>query len=156
MKHEFVLDENILYLGIRGVNEKGDFDTTTTKLLALIVKNCHRILVDRELNRRYAEHLKTLEKISKEAIPGMDMLIRNLLYNSDKISRYFITLDPIPDEDRMPRKDIHVVRAGYHFKAKIVTVDKKLAQAISSSSSMKKEKIIVLRPEEAIELAEET
>jgi len=56
----------------------------------------------------------------------------------------------------MPRKDIHVVRTGYHFKAKIITVDGKLAQAISSSISLKDEGVIVLYPREAFRLAEET
>jgi len=66
MKHEFVLDENILYLGIRGTDEKGKPDKTTTKLLILILKNCHKVVVDKELNRRYAKHIKKLEKISKK------------------------------------------------------------------------------------------
>ena len=30
MKHEFVLDENILYLAVRGTDEKGNPDTTTS------------------------------------------------------------------------------------------------------------------------------
>jgi len=42
MKHTFVLDENILYLGIRGTDEKGNADTTTAELLLLILKNSLR------------------------------------------------------------------------------------------------------------------
>jgi len=158
MKHEFVLDENILYLAVRGTDEKGNPDITTSKLLLLILKNCHKIIVDRELNRRYKIHLKKLEKISRDepVIPGMDSFVRNLLQNRDKITWHFYPLGSAPDEKTMPRKDIHVVRTGYHFKAKIVTVDKKLAQALSSSASLEKEGVIVLHPSEAIKLAQET
>ncbi len=158
MKHEFVLDENILYLGIRGTDEKGKPDKTTTKLLILILKNCHKVVVDKELNRRYAKHIEKLEKISKKesTVPGMDTFVRNLLHNKDKIIWHFFPLDPVPDENKMPRKDIHVVRTGYHFKAKIITVDGKLAQAISSSISLKDGGIMALHPREALRLAEET
>jgi hypothetical protein len=31
MKHHFVLDENLLYLGIKGVDEKGNKDTSTAR-----------------------------------------------------------------------------------------------------------------------------
>lgn len=86
-------------------------------------------------------------------IPGMEEFVRNLLQNKDKIIWHFSPLSSVPDEDTMPRKDIHVVRVGYHFKAKIVTVDKKLAQAISSSTSLKEEGITVFHPREAIDLA---
>lgn len=86
----------------------------------------------------------------------MDSFVRNLLQNKDKIDWHFLPLDSAPDEIMMPRKDIHVVRTGYHFKAKIVTVDKKLAQALSSSTSLIKEGVIVLHPNEAIKLAQET
>ncbi len=158
MKHEFVLDENILYLGIKGTDEKGNSDTTTAELLLLILKNCHRIIVDKELNRRFITHLKKLEKISRNesVIPGMEEFVRNLLQNKDKIIWHFSPLGPVPDEDKMPRKDIHVVRTGYHFKAKIVTVDKELARALSSSGPLKEKGITVFHPREAIKLAQET
>ena len=128
-----------MYLGIKGTDEKGNKDSTTAELLLLILKNCHKIIVDKELNRRFMTHLKKLEKISRDesVIPGMKEFVRNLLQNKDKIIWHFSPLSEAPDEDTMPRKDIHVVRAGYSFKAKIVTADKELAQAISSSTSLK-------------------
>ncbi|KYK38383.1 MAG: hypothetical protein HXS46_03745 [Theionarchaea archaeon] len=158
MKHEFVLDENLLYLGIKGTDENGKPDSTTAKLPILILKNCHKIIVDKELNRRFKNHLKKLKRISRKepVIPGMDEFVRNLLHNNNKIIWYFLPLDSVPDEKKMPRKDIHVVRAGYHFSAKIVTVDKTLARAISSSFSLKERGVTVLHPKEAITLAQET
>ena len=157
MKHTFVLDENILYLGIRGIDEKGNPDTATQKLLLLIQKNCHKVIVDKELNRRYRKHLKRLEGISSHepVIPGIENLIRNLLQNNDKVIWHFSHLGSAPDEETMPRKDIHVVRAGYHFQAAIVTVDEELAQALSSSVSLKNEGVTVLHPQEAIHMVEE-
>ncbi len=158
MKHRFVLDENILYLGIKGTDEKGNPDDTTTKLLLLIQKNCHRIIVDKELNRRFRKHLKTLERISRDdsVVLGMDIFVRNLLHNKDKVIWHFSPLGSAPDEAIIPRKDVHVVKVGYHFRAKIVTVDRKLAQAISSSTSLKKEGVLALHPGEAVKLAKET
>lgn len=81
MKHEFVLDENILYLAIKGTDERGERDTKSTRLLLLILKNCHKIVVDAELNRRYRKHIRTLERISRTepVIPGMENFVRNLL-----------------------------------------------------------------------------
>lgn len=157
MKHTFVLDENILYLAVKGINEKKEKDITSSKLLILILKNCHKVVVGKELNRRYEKHLKNLERISRKepVIPEMESFVRNLLHNKDKIVWHFSPLGPAPDEEQMPRKDIHVVRTGYHFKATIVTVDEELAQALSDSPKLKKEGVIVLYPRDAITLAEE-
>jgi hypothetical protein len=157
MKHEFVLDENILYLAIKGTDERGERDTTSTRLLLLILKNCHKIVVDAELNRRYRKLIRTLERISRAepVIPEMENFVRNLLQNKDKVMWHFSSLAPVPDEEKIPRKDIHVVRTGYHFEAKIITVDKELAEGIYSLASSG-ERVVVLHPRDAITLAEET
>lgn len=158
MKHEFVLDENILYLAVRGIDEKGEKDIKTSKLLLLILKNCHKVVIDKELNTRYEKHLKTLERISRKepVIPGMENFVRNLLHNKGKVVWHFSPLDAVPGEDQIPRKDIHVVRTGYHFRARIITVDEELIKGIRSSGPIIKGGLVVLRPWEAISLAEET
>ena len=156
MKHEFVLEENILYLAIKGTDEREKRDTTSTRLLLLILRNCHKIVVDAELNRRYRKHIKTLERISREepVIPGMEIFVPNLLQNKDKVMWHFSPLGSVPDEEKIPRKDIHVVRTGYHFKAKIITVNRELAVSICSLASSGG--VLALHPRDAITLAEET
>lgn len=158
MKYHFVLDENLLYLGIKGVDERGNKDTSTAQLLLSILKNCHKIVVDKELNRRFKRHLKALEKISRSesVIPGMDIFIRNLLQNKDKIIWHFLELEPAPDEPSIPKEDIHIVRIGYHFKAKVITADKELAEAISDSETLEKNGVTALSPRDALELARES
>lgn len=66
---------------------------------------------------------------------------------------HFSPLASIPDEEKIPRKDIHVVRTGYHFEAKIITVDRELAEGICSLASSG---VVVFHPRDAITLAEET
>ena len=51
MKHTFLLDENIPYLAIRGVDARDNPDLAATRLVFLIAKNCHKTVADEFLIR---------------------------------------------------------------------------------------------------------
>ena len=60
MKHRFLLDLNIIYHAVRGVDRHDLPDTTCTELLLLIGKNCHRIVVNTYLYDEYLSRLRDL------------------------------------------------------------------------------------------------
>jgi len=61
VKHSFLLDENILYRSIQGVDPNGEFDLASMHLVLLIAQNCHSIRYNSFLLTRYMHHLSILK-----------------------------------------------------------------------------------------------
>ncbi|MDP2768060.1 MAG: hypothetical protein Q8O41_11555 [Candidatus Methanoperedens sp.] len=94
MKYKFIVDENIFYCALRGVDEHDNKDFSSAKFLTYLLKNCHTIYLDIEYSRRYENNIPNkLERISnnkKEPIlPGIDTIIQNIFRTSEKIIRDF-------------------------------------------------------------------
>lgn len=157
MKHAFLLDENIIYCAIKCVNDQEKEDTTALNLIYYIIKNCHFVVYDLELCRRYSTHLDKL-KNKREYIPsGIDTLsiVKSLLYQYvEKAKIKFEKAPPLSEENSLPVKDIHIVRALIHCGAEIlVTYDEKLRNVINSKFSHIS--LQALSPVEAIKYAKE-
>jgi len=152
MKYKFLLDENVIYHAIQRRDKFNNFDLTAAKLLVLIAKNCHSIVIDSTLWKSYHKILARL-KSEKSDFVKMIMHIHLLLSNSEKSMTDFQTLPELTDETIYPRKDIYVVRAAYHFSAVIVTSDSDLTEAINI---MEHASVKALHPEKALKLARET
>lgn len=88
MKHTFLIDENIVYHGIRGVNKHNNPDTSSTLFFSLVALKCHKIVVDKELNKRISKHLDLiLSQKNVKPIPYFDLVLNHIYYNSEKFAR---------------------------------------------------------------------
>ncbi|HKZ37942.1 MAG TPA: hypothetical protein VJ184_09840 [Chryseolinea sp.] len=159
MKYKFIVDENIFYCAVRGVDEYDKKDTSSARFLAYLLQNCHKICLDEKCNKRFEKTIQIkLGKISKiePVLPEIDLLIQNIIHTSEKIIRDFSDSGQFPDDDRIPRKDLYLARCANHFSAKIVTLDKEFRDAVNAHVFLKQNGIKALHPKEAIALASET
>lgn len=155
MKYKFIVDENIFYCAIRGVNEYDKQDTSSARFLAYLLNNCHKICLDEKYNKQFEKTIRIkLGKISKTepVFPGIDLLIQNMIHTADKMIRDFCDAGEFPDDEKIPRKDIYLARCANYFSAKVVTLDGEFRDAINANPFLKEKGIEALRPEEAIPL----
>jgi hypothetical protein len=159
MKHTFLLDENIIYLGIRGVNKHNKQDPSASEFLTLLAQNCHRIVVDKEINRRILDHLSRIQR-EKDTwpIPYFGLFLIQIFHNSEKFIRKFEETPPLINEEKVAhlvRKDIHILRAANYFNAIIVTEDDDLIRIVTTDKNLKKLGLRALKVKDAICLAKE-
>lgn len=152
MKQTFLLDENILYLAIKEVDEHDRPDTAAAQLLVLVARNCHRITRDYQLEKRYYRHIEGLiggGKFHHEALS----FITEILRNSAKSLIETQQAPELPEGIVIPREDTHIVRAAMISHPLIVTADAELKDAINSQPVLE---LQALTPREAIGIAEQT
>lgn len=152
MKHTFLLDENILYFAVKGVDEHENPDLTSAELLRLIAENCHKFILDRELANRYWRHIKELEQIP-EPLQEAIALMRQLIINSEKGIWQFENPPPLPPGTNFPREDLHVITAALISWPIVVSGDPGLRDAINGQPALD---LTALTPREALGLARET
>jgi hypothetical protein len=131
----FLLDENILYHAIRGVNEQNNPDTTAADLLDGIGTICHVIFVHPWLIERYQRALKKLRQdppLSDEA----NNFLRQLLYNNLKRTCEYGAQPDLPADINVPAEDVDLVRAALITHPIIVSADAELREAIQSQPAL--------------------
>lgn len=156
MKHNFIVDENIFYCAIHGVDEYNDIDTSSARFLTYLLKNCHKICLDEKYNKQFEKTIRIkLGNISKTEpiLPGIDILIQEIVHTSEKMMRDFSNSGEFPDDEKIPHKDLYIARCANHFSAKVITLDGDLKDAINANPFLKEKGIEALRPEDAIPLA---
>lgn len=156
MKHNFIVDENIFYCAVRGVDEYDKRDTSSARFLTYLLKNCHKMCLDEKYNRQFEKTIRIkLGKISKNEpiLPGIDILMQEIVHTSEKMMRDFSNPGEFPDDEKIPHKDLYIARCANHFSAKVVTLDGDLKYAINANPFLKEKGIEALRPEDAIPLA---
>ncbi|MDD5472933.1 MAG: hypothetical protein PHU34_02170 [Candidatus Methanoperedens sp.] len=159
MKYKFVVDENIFYCAIRGVDEYDKKDTSSARFLAYLLQNCHKICLDKKCNKRFEKTIQIkLGKISKTepVLPEIDLLIQNIVHTSEKITRDFSNGGQFTDDERIPRKDLYLARCANQFSAKIVTLDRDFREAVNAHESLKQNGVEAVHPKDAIKFVTET
>ena len=151
MKHQFLLDENILHHAIKGVDARNSPDLTATKLALLIAQNCHKIVMNKELWNRYWQHLPDLLRPRPSALEPL-FLLNQLVKNSAKLIWDSPQAPELPQGITVPPEDIPIVRIALISRPKVVTADGDLREAINSQPSLG---LTALTPAEAIELAKD-
>ena len=151
MKHKFLLDENVLYHYVKGVDAHDNPDSTATELILLIGKNCHSITIDSKLWQKYWTHLKLLQRERPKALEPL-FFITQLMKNSAKALRETSDAPELPPDVVIPREDDHVVRAALISHPLVVTSDEELKDAINNQPALS---LRALTLHEAIELAKE-
>lgn len=131
MKHRFLLDENILYHAIRGIDRHNQPDLSARELLSLIGNNCHSILVHPIVEQKYLKHLNVLFQDRPPNLQPLYAMIQ-LLTNSLKRIGEYDDLPELPVGVAVPRKDQHIVQAALLSHPIVITADEELRDAINA------------------------
>ena len=153
MKHRFLLDINIVYYAVKGVDQNRRPDETCVELFRLIRLNCHTMRMDDVVLRKYKEHLAWLQRDRESVVESLRLVI-SLFQNSQKA-----VLEPgkpprLPQGIQVPLKDEYVVRAALMSQPTVVTSDIALKQSIRQNAAALG--FTAVGPTEALELAKET
>jgi len=163
-KHIFLLDDNIIEYGVKGTNKAGQSDLTCMELLVKIGRNCHKILVWPELNKKahmYLDHGK------KGCLPvALTNFINHLVRHEDKWHEHIFSASYFDDgflQGQYPRKDEHIVKEALIFERNylpeiadeyatiyIVTEDDNFFEAMQQSEELLETQIIPCRSSEAL------
>jgi hypothetical protein len=153
VKHKFLLDVNILYYAVKGVDQNRCPDDTCVDLFELILLNCHTIRMDDVVLARYKEHLAWLQRDRKSVVESLRLVI-SLLQNSRKAVLERGDPANLPQGIQVPQKDEYVVRAALTSQSTVVTCDGSLKRSINEHRATLG--FTAIDPAEALELAKET
>jgi hypothetical protein len=153
VKHRFLLDINIVYYAVKGVDENRHPDETCVDLFKLILLNCHTMRMDEVVLGKYKEHLAWLQRDRESVVESLRLVI-SLFQNSQKA-----VLEPgdppgLPQGIQVPKKDEYVVRAALVSQPTVVTRDNALKRSISENAAALG--FTAVSPAEALELAKDT
>lgn len=152
MKHRFLLDFNIIYHAVRGVDEHDQPDSTCAELLLLIGRNCHTIVVNGYLYEQYLARIYQLFNTKAPALPPI-YFIGQLLFKAEKFSQETNDLPLIPAGVAIPREDIQIVRSTLVSQPILVAADEELCDAVNNSPVLG---VRAVRPAEALVLAQDS
>ena len=151
MKHKFLLDENILYFAINGVDENDAPHETSTILVTRIGLNCHTIVVSQFLLDRYWVHINHILRQGRRARALEPVVfINQLLKNSQKWAVEWSECPPLPGGVVVPAEDVAIVRLALLAGARIVTGDSDLRLAVNGSAALN---LQAVTPSEALVFA---
>ena len=153
MRLNFLLDENILYHAIRGVDLHDQPDDTATRLIKKIVDVCHSLVIHEVVRVRY---IKILDLLKRERAPFLSpaYFISQVLIRAEKRRFEYEELPALPEGcSDVPRKDEYLVRAALLSHPLFVTSDEALYGAIKNHPELG---IEVLQPPEALQRAQST
>lgn len=147
MRHIFLLDDNILYHAIRGVDQQDNPDDTAARLIQTIIKVCHSLVIHDVVRVRY---IKILDRLKQERSRFLSpsYVFKQLLQRADKRTLQYDDLPALPAEVKVPRKDEYLVQAGLISHPIIVTADDKLRGAIRNQPALG---LTALSPQEALD-----
>lgn len=153
MKHKFLLDENILHFAIKGINEENRVDETSTELLRLIARNCHRIVLNKFLIDCYWHQLnKVRGPRSGPWAQERISFINGFIHKAEKLSFESNEYAELPAGAVIPADDVEIVRIACATEARFITGDARLRAAIARCAEIH---LQVLRPAEGVPFASE-
>lgn len=151
MRHNFLLDDNIIYFAIRGVDRHDHPDDTAARLVQTIVKVCHSLVIHEVVRVRYLKILDQLRS-KRSRFVSPTYVFKQLLQRADKRTFQYDDLPALPTVAKVPRKDEYLVQAALISHPLVVTGDEPLYDALKSQPGLG---IEVLWPQEALERAKE-
>jgi hypothetical protein len=153
MKHRFLLDMNIVYYAVKGVDQSRRPDETCIELFRLIRLNCHTMRMDDVVLRKYKEHLAWLQRDRESVVESLRLVI-GLFQNSQKAVLEPGIAPSLPPGIQVPQNDEYVVRAALMSQTTVVTSDNALKRSICENAATLG--FTAVGPAEALELAKET
>jgi hypothetical protein len=152
VRHQFLLDENIIYHAILGVDRFEKTDDTATRLILAIVRVCHSLVIHNDVRAIYIKKLNELKHVRPRHLPPA-YLFNQLLNRADKRTFGYEDLPALPEGcGDIPRKDRYLVQAALISHPLLVTADEPLYNAVKTHPELG---IEVLWPHEALERAKE-
>lgn len=152
MRHQFLLDENIIYHAIRGVNRLDQPDDTAAVLVHTIIKICHSLTIHSDLNKAYIRILHRLKEVRPKHLELTFFFTQVFKRIEKRTFEYGELPDLPPGCDDIPRKDRYLVQAAMISRPLFVTADEPLYDAVKNHPELM---IDVLTPREALERARE-
>jgi len=144
MKHKFVLDVNTIIFAQNYRDAKGKTDFAPATLIHLIAQNCHKIVCDGSLRKKYLDSLRD---------DRFEKLMKHLLFNSDKCE-FHDYLPNFPFEENLPPDDVQIVKLATSANAVFVTSDGRLQTKIQELKISESHGLQVIDPAKALSLAE--
>jgi hypothetical protein len=151
MRRHFLLDENILYHAIKGVNEHNEFDLASLELVVKIAANCHSIILNAFLEARYNSHLNQL-RTDRSTILQPLFFVNTFMKNRAKTVWQDAPLPRIPNSCEIPAEDTDIVRSALVTHPVVVSNDEDLREAINGCEALN---LRALSARDALELANE-
>jgi hypothetical protein len=155
VKHRFLLDIMVLYFGIKGEDAQRRPDKTCANLMEQIGENCHRIVVDKTMSKKYDSHLAELFGKPQYQVQTA-LFLATVVHNSGK----FFIETPEPPEipaavmEAIPKEDRYIVQAALISHPIIVTDDQKLRDRINAHSNALV--LTAVSPSDALALAKQS
>lgn len=145
----------VVYFGIKDEDAQRQPDKTCAHLIDLIGQNCHRIVVDKTMAKKYDSHLSELFGKPEFQTPAA-LFLANFFHNSAK---FVIEVSeppeiPVTVVDAIPKEDRYVVRAALISHPTIITDEEKLRDRINEHSDVLG--LRAISPSEALRLAEDS
>ena len=136
MKHRFLLDVMVLYFAIKEEREGEVPDLTCARLVQRIGENCHRIVANTELRRRYESHLSELFSEPRFQVRTA-LFLADIVHNAAKFVVEAAEAPALPQglTPGMPHEDDYVVRAALISWPVIVTSERRLLDWINRNSA---------------------
>lgn len=158
MKHAFVVDENIILCGARGVDEYDKPDSSSRGFLAYLLRNCHMMLADGPLKAKYQEKFEILRRDCTHQLIDHRILrlIKMILYQQDKLIKIYDEIPNVVDLTSVPREDREIAYLVYHVKKILVTLDNEFRDSINTHKEFIAFGLKALHPKDAIPLVKHT
>ena len=151
----FILDENVVILAQRGLDEYGNDNLVCADLIQKIIDICHTIVVDDTLWFKLDDQLNSPAYHHPELGPFLVRVLWNALTIPGKVDGLGTTTPPFTDETSIPpgsQDDTYLVRLAVETRAILVTTDTPLRQDLESSGIRSEYNLTVVPPEEALGL----
>ena len=157
MTSRFILDENVVILAQRGLDENDTPSLVCADLVQQIIDICHTIVVDDVLWDKFEHQLNRPGYHDPQLGPHLILVLRNALTIPEKVTGLGRTSPAFDDEEAIPpgsRDDTHIVRLAVESQAMLVTTDGSLREDLASSGIQSTHSLTVVSPEEALHILE--
>jgi len=145
----FLLDENVLYHAVRGVNEHDEPNFSAMEFLKEVARICHQFSAPHLMYEKYFGIVQKLKSDPPSSTAALRFVIQ-LLSNSSKLIYEPQGVPELPEGIRIPHEDIDVVRAALASRSIVVAADSELRDAINNQPVLN---LRALTPKQAIDLA---
>ena len=153
MTPRFILDENVVILAQRGLDENDAPNSACSDLVQQIIEICHTIVVDDILWDKFEEQLNRQGYHQLQLGPHLMRALWNALTIPRKIDGLGHTAPAFNEEGAIPPgslDDAHIVRLAVESGAVLVTTDRKLRDHLTESGIGLNHNLTVVSPEDAL------
>lgn len=153
MTPRFILDENVVILAQRGLDEHDLPSPICSDLIQRIIEICHTIVVDDALWDKFDEQLNRPAHHHPQLGPYLMRILWNALMIPQKISGIGHTAPSFEAEDSIPPgslDDVYIIRLAVESGAILVTTDGKLREHLMESGIQATHGLTVVSPEDLL------